>query len=127
MTTSSRPLSPHLQVYKPQITSALSILHRATGVALSVGLLALTWWLGAAAYGSESYDAAKAFLASPFGLLLLFGWSVALFYHLCAGLRHLAWDFGCGFENSQITKSGVAVIIGTFVLTLAAWAAALAF
>lgn len=125
MTNPSRPLSPHLQVYKPQITSVLSILHRATGVALALGLVAFAFWLGAAAYGPESWEAVNALLASPFGLLLLFGWTAALFYHMCNGVRHLVWDFGYGLENSQVTKSGIAVLVGAAVLTLAAWAAAL--
>lgn len=126
MTTHPRPLSPHLQVYKPQITSFLSILHRLTGVALAFGLVLFAWWLGSAAYGPESFDTAQALMGSWVGRLLLFGWSVALFYHLSNGIRHLAWDFGYGFGNQQITKSGYAVLVSTLVLTLAAWVAALA-
>jgi succinate dehydrogenase / fumarate reductase cytochrome b subunit len=125
MSTRSRPLSPHLQVYKPQITSSLSILHRITGVALAAGLLVLALWLGSAAYGAKSFDAVQAFLGSAFGRLLIFGWSVALFFHLANGIRHLAWDFGYGFANEHVTKSGYAVIAATLVMTLAAWAAAL--
>lgn len=126
MTTRSRPLSPHLQVYKPQISSTLSILHRMTGVALAVGLLLLAWWLGAAAYGPDSFERAQEFMNSWLGKLILFGWSVALFYHLANGIRHLAWDFGYGFANDQVTRSGYAVLAATLILTLAAWAAAMA-
>ncbi len=126
MPTRSRPLSPHLQVYKPQITSMLSILHRLTGVALAFGLLLFAWWLGAAAYGPDAYEAMRGFLGSWFGQLLLFGWSAALFYHLCNGIRHLFWDFGYGFGNRQVTLTGLGVLAGTALLTLAAWAAILA-
>ncbi|MBF0168294.1 MAG: succinate dehydrogenase, cytochrome b556 subunit [Alphaproteobacteria bacterium] len=126
MPSPTRPLSPHLQVYKPQITSLLSILHRLTGVALAGGLLIFAWALGAAAYGPDSYETVRAILGSWFGRLVLFCWSAALFYHLCNGIRHLFWDFGYGFANDQVTKSGYAVLAGTAFLTLAAWAAALA-
>lgn len=126
MTTRSRPLSPHLQVYKPQISSTLSILHRITGVALAVGLLLLAWWLGAAAYGPEAYERVQDFMGSWLGQMILFGWSVALFYHLANGIRHLAWDFGYGFANEQVTRSGYAVLAAALILTLAAWAAAMA-
>ena len=85
MRSDPRPLSPHLQVYRWQLTSVLSILHRVTGVALTVGTILLVWWLVAAANGPDSFEAAQGFLGSPIGLLLLFGWSVALFYHLCNG------------------------------------------
>ncbi len=126
MSTRPRPLSPHLQVYKPQISSSLSILHRITGVALVFGLLLLTWWLGMAAYGPETFGTAQSIAGSWFGCLVMFGFSLALFYHLANGIRHLAWDFGYGFANEQVTKSGYAVLAGTLVLTLAAWAAAFA-
>src|SRR5258708_16088954 len=92
MTPAQRPLSPHLQVYRWQLTSVMSILHRATGIALSLGAILLVWWLGAASDGPEPYAAVQRFLGSWIGLLLLFGWSLALFYHLCNGVRHLVWD-----------------------------------
>jgi succinate dehydrogenase / fumarate reductase cytochrome b subunit len=116
-----RPLSPHLQVYKPQYTSVLSILHRITGVALAFGTLLLFYWLVAAAGGPESYAAAQDFIGSFIGRLLLFGWTIALFYHLCNGIRHLFWDVGLGFELDMAYKSGIAVLIGTGALTLLAW------
>ena len=124
MTTDNRPLSPHLQVYRPQITSVLSILHRITGVGLLVGLLLLTCWLVAAAGGAEDYAALQGFLASWFGRLLLFGFTVALFYHLCNGIRHLYWDAGHGFELDSVTRSGWMVLVGTLVLSVGSWALA---
>jgi succinate dehydrogenase / fumarate reductase cytochrome b subunit len=122
---STRPLSPHLQIYRPQITSFLSITHRMTGMALAAGTLVLAWWLGAAAYGPGAYERANTFLGSGLGKLLLFGWSFALYFHLCNGIRHLAWDSGRGFEIKQITSSGYLVIAASTVLTLGTWALAL--
>lgn len=116
-----RPLSPHLQVYKPQLTSFTSILHRITGIALSAGILYLLCWLVAAAQGAESFDRLQDFNGSIIGRLLLLGWSVAFFYHLLNGVRHLAWDAGFGFELPAAYRSGYAVLIGTAVLTIAAW------
>ncbi len=125
MDARKRPLSPHLQIYRWQITNSLSILHRLTGVALSVGTLLLLYWLVAAALGPSAFATAQAVIGSWFGRLLLFGWSVALFYHLCNGLRHLAWDAGYGFSLPEVTRSGMAVLGATAVLTLAAWIAGL--
>jgi succinate dehydrogenase / fumarate reductase cytochrome b subunit len=116
-----RPLSPHLQVYRPQLTSFTSILHRITGIGLAVGLLYLVCWLTAAASGLESFDRLQSFNGSILGRLLLFGWSVAFFYHLLNGIRHLAWDAGWGFELPAAYKTGYAVLIGTAVLTILAW------
>lgn len=126
MSADHRPLSPHLQVYKPQLTSVMSILHRLTGIALAVGTLLLVYWLAAAAGGPESYAAAQAFIASPIGLILLFAWSLAFFYHLSNGIRHLFWDAGYGFELPTVYKSGWTVLIATAVLTLLSWAIGLA-
>ena len=124
MAVGNRPLSPHLQVYRPQLTSMLSILHRITGVALGVGTLLLVYWLAAAAGGPESYAAAQGFIGSFFGQLLLFGWTVALFYHLANGIRHLFWDAGYGFELPTVQRSGQAVLAATAVLTVVSWIAA---
>ncbi|MGF1629241.1 MAG: succinate dehydrogenase, cytochrome b556 subunit [Kiloniellaceae bacterium] len=123
MTSSNRPLSPHLQVYRPQITSILSILHRLTGVALAVGTLLLTYWLVAAASGPEAFADAQGLIGSILGRLLLFGWSFALFYHLCNGIRHLAWDAGYGFEIDTATRTGWIVVAASTVLTLLCWVA----
>ena len=116
-----RPLSPHLQIYKPQISSVLSILHRITGVALGLGLLLLAWWLIAAASGKQDFAIVQRLLASWFGQAILLGFSWSLFFHLCNGIRHLAWDAGYGLELPAVNKSGWAVVITAFVLTLAAW------
>jgi succinate dehydrogenase / fumarate reductase, cytochrome b subunit len=116
-----RPLSPHLQVYKPQIVTTLSILHRITGIALSVGTLVLVWWLVAAATSDVAYARAAGFIGSWFGMLLMFGWTVALWYHFCAGLRHLAWDMGYGFELTTAHATGKLVVAATAVLSVLTW------
>lgn len=121
MTSQNRPLSPHLQVYRPQLTSVLSILHRATGIALAVGTLLLVWWLVAAGLGPDAFANAQAFLGSWIGRLLLFGWTFALQYHLCNGIRHLFWDAGKGFELPAAYASGWAVVIVATVLTGLSW------
>ena len=116
-----RPLSPHLQVYKPQITSVLSILHRITGVALAVGSLLMVVWLVAAASSADAYDGVRDFTVSWLGRLLMFGWTVALLFHLCNGLRHLAWDAGFGFEKSAYKATGLAVLAVTGAGTVLVW------
>jgi succinate dehydrogenase / fumarate reductase cytochrome b subunit len=118
-----RPLSPFMFPiwYHFQIGSALSILHRLTGIALSVGSILLAWWLIAVAAGGQVFAATHAFLASPIGVLLLFLWSVAFFYHLCNGVRHLVWDSGRGFELRTARLSSYAVLAATVVLTVVAW------
>ncbi|MEQ8709786.1 MAG: succinate dehydrogenase, cytochrome b556 subunit [Rhodospirillales bacterium] len=121
MATKARPLSPHLQVYRPQITSVLSISHRITGIALAVGTILLVYWLGAAASGPEAYATARGFIGSWFGLLLLFGWSFCLFYHLANGIRHLFWDAGKGFEIETMELTGKIVVAAAVVLTVLAW------
>lgn len=100
---------------------ALSILHRATGIALSVGTLMLVWWLVAAASGPAAFASAQGFITSWFGLLLLFGWTFALFFHLANGIRHLFWDAGRGFDLKTVFASNWAVIGAAGGLTLAAW------
>ena len=121
MDTGGRPLSPHLQIYKPQITSVLSILHRFTGVALAAGTLLLVWWLAAAAGSEATFATVQSFIGSWIGRLLLFCWSFALFYHLCNGIRHLCWDAGWGFELPAVHASGWAVVVASAVLTIVAW------
>lgn len=121
--SAGRPLSPHLQIYRPQLTSVLSILHRLTGLALSVGTLLLVYWLIAAAAGEAAFAAAQGFLGSWLGRLLLFGWSFALFYHLANGIRHLFWDLGWGFELKSAYASGWAAVVAAAAMTLGAWIA----
>jgi succinate dehydrogenase / fumarate reductase cytochrome b subunit len=118
-----RPLSPHLQVYRPQYTSMISIFHRITGVGLWAGTLLLVYWLVAAAIGAEAYETARDLIGSFLGRLCLFGWTVALFYHLCNGIRHLVWDIGLGLELRASFYSGMAVLAGTVLLTLVTWIA----
>src|SRR6202162_48243 len=110
-----RPLSPFMfpTWYRFQITSLLSILHRLTGIALAMGSIVLAWWLIAVAAGGRLFDATHAVIASPIGVLLLFLWSAAFFYHLCNGVRHLAWDAGYGFELRSAYRSGYAVLAVT--------------
>jgi succinate dehydrogenase / fumarate reductase cytochrome b subunit len=121
MASQNRPLSPHLQIYRPQWTSVLSITHRATGVALAVGTLYLVWWLAAAAGGPESYASFQSFAGSFLGQLILFGWTVCLFYHLANGIRHMVWDTGHWLELDQAYKSGIGVLVATGALTVVAW------
>lgn len=118
MPPTERPLSPHIQIYRPQITSVLSILHRLTGVALTFGTLFLTWWLVSAAYGPDAFATAQGFLGSIVGHLLLWGFTFAVFYHLGNGVRHLLWDFGWGFELPQVRQSGVLMVAFAVVATL---------
>ena len=123
MATDNRPLSPHLQVYRPQFTSVLSILHRITGIGLAVGTLLLVWWLIAAAAGPTEFDAVQNFIGSIVGRILLLAWSFALYYHLCNGIRHLVWDAGKGFELSTAFAYGWLVVVAAVVLTVISWVA----
>ena len=123
MSHAPRPLSPHLQIYKPQLTSVLSITHRATGMALAVGTILLVWWLLAAAIGPDAFATAQAFWLSWIGRLMLLGWTWSLMFHLCNGLRHLAWDAGWGFELKQAYLSGWIVVAASLILTVIAWVA----
>jgi succinate dehydrogenase / fumarate reductase cytochrome b subunit len=117
----SRPLSPHLQIYRPQITSILSVSHRATGLALSLGTLLLVWWLVALARGPEAFASAQGFVGSWFGRFLLLGWTFSLFFHLANGIRHLCWDAGYGFEIKTTEISGWVVVAVATALTVIAW------
>lgn len=127
--THDRPLSPHLQVYQlyRKIAPLLSILHRVTGVALYVlGCLFVIAWLGGAAYGPESFAAVQETLGSPLGVLILFGWTLVLFYHLANGVRHLVWDSGCQVTNEGVRRTGLAMLAVVLGLTVAAWGIGLA-
>lgn len=117
----SRPLSPHLQVYRWTITMASSILHRGTGAALGAGTLLLAWWLLAAATGPDAFEVVQDFMASIIGRLILFGFTWSLMFHFLNGIRHLAWDTGKGFELKTATTTGWLVFVGSVVLTLVAW------
>jgi len=115
-----RPLSPFM-MYRWQYTNTLSILHRATGCALSVGLLLFVYWLVAAASGPEAYASAQAVFASPLTKTALVGFSFAFFYHLLNGVRHLAWDTGHGFEKKKARTSGWVAFLGAVALTALFW------
>ncbi len=121
----ARPMSPHLQIYRWQITTVMSILHRISGVMLAVGAIGLTWWLLALSDGGAHYERTASIVASPFGKLLLFGFSLALVYHLLNGMRHLLWDIGWGFEIPEFYRSGWMVAVLTVVFTVAIWIAAM--
>jgi len=123
--TVRRPLSPHLQIYTPQMTSILSIMNRVTGIAVSVGTLLLVWWLVAAASGPSAFNTVQGFIASPLGLFMLFGWTVSLLFHFFNGIRHLGWDAGFGFDLPQTYATGWAVLIATAVSSVLVWAVGL--
>ena len=119
----NRPISPHLQVYRPQLTSVLSILHRITGVALAIGTILLVYWLIAAASGPEAFASAEALIGSWLGRILLFGWTIALYFHLSNGIRHLFWDAGFGFELKTVYASGWTAVALAVALTLVSFIA----
>jgi succinate dehydrogenase / fumarate reductase, cytochrome b subunit len=123
MPARGRPTSPHVWLYRWQIGNTLSILHRFTGAALALGLIALSYWFVSLAGGPESYAAAARLLASPLGLVILLGWTFSFLFHLLNGVRHLFWDAGKGFERTQRHVSGWLAVLGAIALTLcvAAW------
>jgi len=121
-----RPLSPHLQAYDMlQMTSAMSVMHRATGIAWSAATLLLVWWLVALASGPGPFATVQWFMSSFIGLLVLFGMTVVAWFHTLAGIRHMVWDLGYGFSLPVAMKSGQAVLAGTAVLTILTWVIAL--
>ena len=117
MAENKRPVSPHLQVYKPQITSMMSIFHRITGFGLTFALPVFTWWMLELAFGETNFQLMEDILRSWFGVVLMAGFIFALFYHFFNGIRHLAWDIGFGFEMDQVKKSGYTVIFLSSALT----------
>lgn len=126
MTPSARPLSPHLQVYRWQIQMASSILHRATGIILALGSLLIVAALIALAAGPEAWARVSVLAGSWFGLLVLFGWTWALSYHLLNGIRHLLQDAGWGYSIAQFVRNGWLTVIGSLVLTAIVWAVLIA-
>ena len=121
MGTSSRPLSPHIQIYKLIPTMVMSIAHRATGIALYVGSAFLAWWLLAAASGPDAFAYASAFFDSWFGRLVLLGYTWALMHHMLGGIRHFVWDAGHAFDKHVSTRLAWATLAGSIVLTLLVW------
>lgn len=114
----NRPLSPHLSIYRPQLTSITSIFTRITGNALIVGALLIVWWFAALASGPEAYARANGFMTSWFGDLIMFGSVACLWYHTLAGIRHLIWDSGHMLDVDRSEKAGQAIIIVSILLTL---------
>lgn len=117
----SRPLSPHLQVYRLPLAALTSIFHRITGVGLTLGMILLVCWVASAAYGPSVYAAVSGFMVTPLGYVLLIGFSLALFFHFCNGIRHLFWDVGMNFEIAETKRANVIVILATIGLTAATW------
>lgn len=116
-----RPLSPHLQIFRPVLTMTMSILHRITGAGLYFGSLLLAWWLLAAASGPNAFATAQWFMSSILGRLILFGFTWALIHHMLGGVRHLIWDTGRGFEKAEREWLTRASLYGGFALTLLLW------
>ncbi len=125
MASSNRPLSPHLQVYRPQITSVVSIIHRICGVSLMFGTVLFTYWLTSAGYGPAAFERAQAVMGSWLGQLIMFGFTFALYYHTANGLRHMAWDLGLGFEMTAVNKTGMMVVAFSLIMTGLTWYVAL--
>jgi len=121
MSKSDRPLSPHLSIYRWPITMTLSILHRTTGVAMSLGLVVLAYWLWTVSSGSADYARVNELTSTLVGQLLLIGWSFAFFYHFANGVRHLVWDTGRGFEKHQANASAWLVLLLSIGMTAVYW------
>jgi succinate dehydrogenase / fumarate reductase cytochrome b subunit len=119
--TRSRPLSPHLQVYKPIPTMVMSIVHRITGIALYFGTVLVAWWLIAAASGEAYFEWVNWFFGTLIGRLVLFGYTWALLHHMLGGLRHFMWDMGRGYEKNFNTKLAIATPIASVALTVLVW------
>lgn len=119
----SRPLSPHLQIYRRTMTMTMSIVHRITGAGLYAGTLLLAWWLIAAAMGPDAYSAFRSFIGSWPGKLVLLGYTWALIHHLLGGLRHFTWDVGRGFDLPVANSLARATLIGSVLLTIVVWIA----
>lgn len=117
-----RPLSPHLQVYKLPLTALMSITHRITGAALAGGMVLVTAFLLAAASGEAQYNFVAGLAGSPFGKVILFLWSAALYFHMCNGVRHMIWDTGKLLEKDKAMKANFYVIATATILTAATWA-----
>ena len=117
----SRPISPHLTWYKPQITSTLSVMHRFSGIVLVLGSIGLSWWVVAAALGGGAYATTAWLYGSVGGTVVLILWTIALAFHLSNGMRHLFWDVDVGFAMTTVNRTGVAVLIMTAVLTAVVW------
>lgn len=120
-----RPMSPHLQIYKLPITAKLSVLHRGTGVVLTLGLILLVLIIAAIASGESAWASIRWLVSSWFGYLVLIGFTASLYYHFCNGIRHLFWDIGKGLDLKTAEKSAVVVLVATVILTVITWGIAL--
>ena len=116
-----RPLSPHLQIYRPTLTMTLSIVHRATGMALYAGVLLLVWWLVAAATSEESFNVVQGFFGHWFGKIVLMGFTWALVHHTLGGIRHLIWDTGAGFDPVTVERGAKFTIASSVIIAIALW------
>ena len=116
-----RPLSPHLQIYRPMLTMMMSIAHRITGAGLAIGIALLAWWLVAVSMGPEHYECVQTFFGSFIGRALLFAFTWALIHHMLGGIRHLIWDTGTGLDKTTIEVFAWATIIGSILLTVLVW------
>ena len=119
--SAARPLSPHLQIYRPMLTMMMSIMHRITGLGLYFGIVLLVWWLTAASISDGYFDFVQGFFGHWFGRLVLFGFTWALIHHALGGLRHLLWDTGRGFDLNLIEWLARANLAGSIVLTILLW------
>ena len=117
-----RPLSPHLQIYKPMLSMTMSIMHRITGAAMFFGTILLVWWLVAASQSDAYFDFVQGFFGHWFGRVILFGYTWALLHHMLGGVRHLIWDSGRGYDLPVLETMVRANLIGSIVLTLVLWA-----
>jgi succinate dehydrogenase / fumarate reductase cytochrome b subunit len=117
----ARPLSPHLQIYKPMLTMVMSIVHRITGAALYFGMALIAWWLIAAASGPNAYADFEAFTGSIIGRIILIGYTWALMLHMLGGIRHLIWDTLHGLEPADREMLVLATLIGSIALTILLW------
>lgn len=120
-TRTQRPLSPHLQIYRPMLTMMMSIVHRATGAALYFGTILVVWWLVALAAGPAHFDTVQSVAGSWFGRLVLFGYTWALVHHAIGGLRHLIWDTGRGFDLDRVELMARLNLAGSIIITVALW------
>lgn len=120
----ARPLSPHLQVYKPMLTMMMSIAHRITGVALYFGSILVVWWFASAAHSDAYFDLVQSFFGHWFGRLLMFGFTWALFHHAIGGIRHFIWDLGKGFKLTTVENMARFNLVGGLVLTILLWVVA---
>ena len=118
----ARPLSPHLTIWRWQVTRLSSIMHRATGMALSAGAIVLAWWLVSISNGPEGYDSFMVYAAMPLGVIVLFGFTWSFAFHFFNGIRHLAWDLGYGFDKHVATKTGFLVFALSFLVAIAVFA-----